>query len=78
MVKRNGRAKFLICKIMKKLSKQYYFELAVFCMDYHGGQSSKGYRILSRLNAQLSDNCIAECRDSEAYNWLVTNYGEKV
>jgi len=63
---------------MRKLSREYYFELAVFCMDYHSGQWSRGYRILSRLHARLSDSCIAECRESEAYAWLVRHYADKV
>jgi hypothetical protein len=60
---------------MKKLSKQYYWELAVFCMDHHSGQRSRGYRILSRLNIRnFSESLCAELRESEAYAWLVTNY----
>ena len=64
---------------MKKLSRSYYFELAVFCMDYHSGQWSRGYRILSRLNIRnFSSELCAELRDSEAYEWLVQNYAEKI
>ncbi len=63
---------------MRKLSKVYYFELCVFLMDYHSGQWSRGYRILSKFHAWLTDECINECRESEAYAWLVTNYGGKV
>ena len=64
---------------MKKLSKQYYWELAVFCMDYHSGQWSRGYRILSRLKAQnFSKSLCAELRESEAYQFLVQNYAQSV
>jgi hypothetical protein len=64
---------------MKKLSRSYYFELAVFCMDYHSGQWSRGYRILSRLNIRnFSSELCAELRDSEAYEWLVQNYAAKI
>lgn len=63
---------------MKKIAKEYYFELACFLMDYHGGQWSRGYRLLSRLNARLTDSCIEECRESEAYQWLVANYAGRV
>jgi hypothetical protein len=64
---------------MKKLSRSYYFELACFCMDYHSGQWSRGYRILSRLRVRnMSASLCAELRDSEAYQWLVENYASKV
>ena len=63
---------------MRKIPKENYFELAVFCMDYHSGQWSRGYRILSRLRVRLSDNEIAECRESEIYAYLVNTYKETV
>jgi hypothetical protein len=64
---------------MKKLSKQYYWELAVFCMDYHSGQWSRGYRILSRLKVQnFSSNLCEELRQSEAYSFLVQNYSKSI
>lgn len=64
---------------MRKIHKCDYFELAVFCMDYHSGQWSRGYRILSRLQPfHLTDSCIAECRGSEIYQYLVATYGDKV
>jgi hypothetical protein len=60
---------------MRKLSKQYYWELAVFCMDYHSGQWSRGYRILSRLKAEnFSSALCEELRESGAYQFLVANY----
>ena len=64
---------------MRKIAKDCYFELYVFCMDYHSGQWSRGYRILSRLGpARLTDAVIAECRDSECYAYLVSRYAGKV
>lgn len=64
---------------MKKLAKEYYWELAVFCMDYHSGQWSRGYRLLSRLAPiDFSDCTYEDIRESEAYQWLVANYAEKV
>jgi hypothetical protein len=63
---------------MNKLSKDYYFELALFCEDYHSGQWSRGYRLLCKLNANISDSYREELRESEAYLWLVSNYANKV
>ena len=64
---------------MRKVRKDQYFELAVFCMDYHSGQWSRGYRLLSKLHVvRLTDTVIAECRDSEVYHYLVATYGDKV
>ena len=65
---------------MKKLSKEYYFELAQFCMDYHSGQWSRGYRLLCRLGERRnwSSELSAELRDTEAYEWLVANYAGRV
>ena len=64
---------------MRKIRKDNYFELYVFCMDYHSGQSSRGYRLLSKLGpARLTDSCITECRESDVYQHLVENYANKV
>lgn len=65
---------------MRKLSKEYYFELAQFCMDYHSGQWSRGYRILCRLNTggNWSSALSEQLRNTEAYQWLVDNYGGKI
>ena len=64
---------------MKKLYKDYYFELAQFCMDYHSGQGSRGYRLICRLRpSNFSQQLSAELRESEAYQWLVSNYAEKI
>lgn len=71
--------RFSLLIIMKKLSKEYYFELAQFCMDYHSGQWSRGYRLISRLSpSNFSSSLSNELRESEAYQWLVANYAEKI
>lgn len=64
---------------MRKIKREDYFELAVFLMDYHGGQWSRGYRLLCRLNPRNITSALqAECRDSEIYAYLVANYASKV
>jgi hypothetical protein len=55
------------------------FELAVFLMDYHGGQWSRGYRLLCRLRPEnFSASFCAEMRDTEVYGELVAKYANKV
>jgi hypothetical protein len=55
------------------------FELAVFLMDYHGGQWSRGYRLLCRLHPEnFSASLCAEMRDTETYSALVAKYSNKV
>lgn len=64
---------------MKKLAKEHYWELAVFLMDYHSGQWSRGYRLLCRLNIRnFSSSLCEELRQNEAYQWLVDNYANRV
>jgi hypothetical protein len=64
---------------MKMIPREYWFELAVFCMDYHSGQWSRGYRLLSKLKpSNFSSAFCAECRESEMYQYLVDHYGDKV
>ncbi len=64
---------------MRKIHKEDYFELAVFLMDYHSGQWSRGYRLLSRLRPRnISSALQAECRESEVYQYLVATYANKV
>jgi hypothetical protein len=64
---------------MRKIAKENYFELAVFLMDYHGGQWSRGYRLLSRLGpSNFSSALCEELRESEVYQYLVQNYADKV
>jgi hypothetical protein len=64
---------------MRKIRKENYFELAVFLMDHHSGQFSRGYRILSRLRvSNFSSSFCAEMRDTEVYQYLVENYSQSV
>lgn len=66
---------------MRKIPKEYYFELAVFCMDYHSNQDSRGYRMLSKLRHEgyrCTELDIAECRESEIYNYLVETYAKSI
>lgn len=64
---------------MRKIAKENYFELAVFCMHYHSGQWSRGYRILSRLGPiSLSSAAEQEATESECYQYLVANYAKSV
>ena len=64
---------------MRKIAKANYFELAVFCMHYHSGQTSRGYRLLSRLGlSNLSSRAEQEITESPEYQWLVENYADKV
>lgn len=64
---------------MRKIAKDNYWELAVFLMDYHSGQWSRGYRLLCRLGASnFSSARCDEMRESECYQYLVANYAKKV
>ena len=64
---------------MKKVKKENYFELAVFLMHHHSGQWSRGYRILSRLRVRNITSAVeCECEESEIYQYLAANYGDKV
>lgn len=64
---------------MRKISKENYFELAVFLMHYHSGQWSRGYRLLSRLGPmRITSACEHECMESECYQYLVSKYVDKV
>ena len=66
-------------KAMKKIQKDDYFTLAVFLMDYHGGQWSRGYRLLCRLSPHnISSAVMAEERESPVYQYLADNYAERV
>ena len=62
-----------------------YGALYVFCADYHSGQDSRGYRILSKLDhAQcrpspfLSSSSFESDEQAEIYADLVANYADKV
>lgn len=64
---------------MRKIPKDCYFELAVFLMDYHSGQWSRGYRLLSRLEpTNFSSALCEEMRQTECYQYLVANYADRV
>ena len=64
---------------MKKIHSEDYYELAVFLMDFHSGQDSRGYRILCKLNPRnFSSAFCEECRQGEVYAYLVDNYAQRV
>jgi hypothetical protein len=55
------------------------WELAVFLMDYHSGQRSRGYRLLCKLSpCNFSASFCAEMRDTETYSELVARFADKV
>lgn len=64
------------------MKRDFWFALYVFCADYHGGQWSRGYRILSKLSSQyrmrVSDGLMVEMRESPDYADLVAKYGGKI
>jgi hypothetical protein len=62
-----------------KTMRNVRFELAVFLMDYHSGQWSRGYRLLSRLGPfNFSASFCAEMRETETYESLVSKFADKV
>ena len=64
---------------MRKIRKENYWELAVFLMDYHSGQRSRGYRLLCRLSPNnFSSSFCEEMRESPVYEYLVSKYAETV
>lgn len=61
--------------------------LRVFAMDYHSGQNSRGYKILSMTHKRLiskdythatSDNTMNCARRTKLYKDLVDKYGDKI
>jgi hypothetical protein len=55
------------------------FVLAVFLMDYHSGQGSRGYRILCKLNPRnFSSELCEEMRQTPEYDQLVYKYAGRV
>lgn len=40
------------------MNMDFAFGLYVFCMDYHGGQGSRLYRLMFKLRVKLSDTAI--------------------
>jgi hypothetical protein len=64
---------------MRNIRKENYWELAVFLMDYHSGQWSRGYRLLCKLRAEnFSSSYCQEMRETEVYEYLVARYADKV
>lgn len=62
-----------------KTLRAYRFELAVFLLDHHSGQWSKGYRLLCRLQPEnFSSSFCEEMRDTEVYSELVAKFADKV
>jgi hypothetical protein len=63
---------------MKKIRKHDYLELAVFLAHYHSGQWSRGYRLLSKLQARWTSAFEREAEQSEIYQYLVAHYANRV
>ena len=63
---------------MRKIPKDYYFELAIFCAHYHSGQWSRGYRLLCKLDPHYSSNTEREAEQTEIYQYLVEHYGKSI
>lgn len=64
---------------MRKIHTDDYLNLAVFLMDYHGGQWSRGYRLLCKLSVRgMSSSLCDILRAEPIYQYLVDNYGSKV
>ena len=65
---------------MRKIHKDDYFSLAVFLMDYHSGQWSRGYRLLCKLGmlGRWSSAFCEELRQEPIYDYLVEHYQGKV
>jgi hypothetical protein len=62
-----------------KALRAYRFELAVFLMDYHSGQWSRGYRLLCKLRPQsFSVSFCEEMRESPVYEELVAKFADRV
>lgn len=64
---------------MRMIPRENWFELAVFLIDYHSGQWSRGYRLLSKLNPiNFTSALCEEMRETEIYSYLVQHYKDKV
>jgi len=62
----------------------FYLILYVFCMDYHSGQWSRGYRLMCVTGKKLgskfhvtSDQCKL-LRNTKLYKYLEENYTDKI
>lgn len=67
---------------MNIFSPDYRFALYVFLHDYHSGQNSRGYRLLSKISVawdpRISDTGMQAIRETEEYNHLARTYANKV
>jgi hypothetical protein len=57
--------------------------LYVLCMDYHGGQWSRGYRLMSRIarryrRVSITNAYAAELRAGELYATLARRYAARL
>ena len=53
--------------------------LAYVCERWHGGQWSRGYRLMCRLNpSNFSSAICEELRETEVYQYLVSRYANAV
>lgn len=63
------------------IRKDELLDLYVFCMHWHSGKSSRGYRILSRIMSwskgkiHVTSNLEHEIEDGLLYDQLRRNYG---
>jgi len=65
---------------MRKIHTNDYLNLAVFLMDYHSGQWSRGYRLLCKLSVpdNMSSSLYSVLRAEPVYQYLVDNYAHSV
>ena len=67
----------------KLLSDEGRLILYDFCMHYHSGQWSRGYRLLCRVstrykNMRITSATERELEETELYYALVAKYGNKI
>lgn len=62
-----------------KTLRSVRWELAVFLMDYHSGQWSRGYRLLCKLHPEnFSESLCKEMRETEVYAELIARFADTV
>lgn len=63
-------------------STEFRFALYVFLCDYHSGQWSRGYRLLSKISAawhpRINSECMSEIRETDEYLALELKFKNKV
>lgn len=64
-------------------SAEFRFALYVFLCDYHSGQYSRGYRLLSKIvqawsPRNIDGDMMAEIRETEEYLELEAKFADKV